>query len=820
MDVINKLKNFWLREKSVSDLIPFSSLVAPGVVISKSSELIATFALEGIPFDTLGAETLQIACQQLNNYYCTIASNARILQVHRIRRPVRENLHAPSSPEVAKEFSLEYNASCGGKQLFTTELYLTVIERDLSEEKHKDAKTYVTGINKRIKRFENLLSAFASTLSIYRPRRLAEYVEGGVSFSEQLSFYNFLITGFWQPVRLPQGPIYEALGNVRVFVGGDTIQFQSAFGDLYAQSIEFLDYSSTTHSKILDELFFPEKRNDGVEPYAYVETQTFGFLNKSDALAKIKKRQNQFITVGDAAGNQIEELSYALSAVQGGTLSFGEYSYSLLIFGGKKTVQQNALNAMSILNSCGFKPLLGTFCLSAAWAHQIPGNIRYRPRHVYLSSMNFAHLAPFHNFPYGKREGNPWGEALCLLKTPSNQPFFFNFHVTPEGKNYFEKKELGHTLILGASGSGKTVLLSTLLFLAQKYRDKDHPFTCVFFDISRGAEVAIRSLGGGYLSIESGKPSHFNPFWLEPTQENLSFLKRLVKKCVETDSTPITTSQKNDLNDAIDTLMSFPKEKRRLRFLPQLLLQGATEEKQENSLTNRLARWIKDGEYGWVFDNEKDTLDFNAYPNIGIDGTQYLQNPEIAPVISDYLLHKIDSILDGRRVLIIMDEFWRYLSDPDTSKFALEKLLTMRKQNGVMVFATQSPEHLTGNAAGSQYIQNCITHIFLPNNKAKQDQYIGQFELTPYEFEKVKTFDQHSRLFIVRQEGRSVICKLDLSEFPKTLNLLSASPEKIAFLQDLISLKGEDPKEWLPYYLGEKELSKMEKEPEREKEQS
>lgn len=808
--MIDKLKNFWLKEKSVSDLIPFSSVVAPGVVFGKGEELIATFSLEGIPFDTLGDEILQLCCEQLNNFYCTIGRNSRILQVHRIRRPVKEHLHSPDRPEVAREFCEAYNRSCGNKQLFTTSLYLTVIERELSESGSKNAVEYRKVLEERINRFENLLSSFGSTLSIYRPRRLKEFEIGGETYSEQLSFYNFLITGFWQRIRLTDGLLDESLGNVRVFVGGDTLQFQGTEGNVYAQSIELLDYSSTTYSKILDQLFFPERVNDGTEPYSYVETQTFGFLNKSDSLSRIKKRQNQLITVGDAAVGQVGALSSALEAVQGGTLAFGEYSYSLLIFGTKATVAQNARNAMSILNSCGFKPVLGTFCLSAAWAHQIPGNIRYRPRYVWLSSMNFAHLAPFHNFPYGKKQGNPWGEALSLLKTPSNQPYFFNFHVTPYWVDSFEKRESGHTLILGQTGSGKTVLLTTLLFLAQKYRDDTHPLTCIFFDISRGAEVAIRSLGGGYLAIENGKPSRFNPFWLDNTEENLAFLKRLVKRCVELDSTPISTRQKNDLNDAIDTIMGFPKEKRRLRFLPQLLIQGATEEKQENSLTNRLARWIKDGEYAWVFDNEEDTLDFNEYPNFGIDGTQYLKNADIAPVISDYLLHKIDAVLDGRRVLIIMDEFWRYLADPDTSKFALEKLLTMRKQNGVMVFATQSPEHLTNDANGSQYIQNCITHIFLPNGKAKKEQYIGQFELTEHEFEMVKTFDQHSRMFIVRQEGRSVVCKLDLSEFKKTLNLLSASPEKTAFMENLIALVGEEPAKWLPYFLGEKDLKELE----------
>ena len=70
----------------------------------------------------------------------------------------------------------------------------------------------------------------------------------------------------------------------------------------------------------------------------------------------------------------------------------------------------------------------------AAWFAQMPGNWQWRPRDAKLSSRAFAALASGHNFARGKRNGNPWGEALALLRTPSGQPASNLTQVTDSAK--------------------------------------------------------------------------------------------------------------------------------------------------------------------------------------------------------------------------------------------------------------------------------------------------------------------------------------------------------------------------------------------------
>src|SRR5699024_9444666 len=138
-----------------------------------------------------------------------------------------------------------------------------------------------------------------------------------------------------------------------------------------------------------------------------------------------------------------------------------------------------------------------------------------------------------HNFRAGKRDGNPWGQAVTLFKTPSGQPLYFNFHYSKGDEDAFDKKVLGNTRVIGQSGSGKTVLLNMLLCQSQKYKTNSPVgFTTVYFDKDRGAELLIRAIGGKYLAIKNGQPTGFNPFQMEPNETNILFLEKLVRSLV------------------------------------------------------------------------------------------------------------------------------------------------------------------------------------------------------------------------------------------------------------------------------------------------
>ncbi len=795
-------------EGSHESYIPFSSVIAPGVVMCRGGELIATFRLKGIAFETADEIDIEAATGSLNTLYRTVSRSDFAVQIHRLRRPMTDELTPCSEAGFARQLSKKYNVKIGHERLMATELYFTVIFKRRSLLKRKrSAEMIREELSERLDEFEKVAGQLERSLSRFGAVRLKENEKDGAKFSEQLSFYNFLLTGQMHPIRIPSCPLYRALGPSQIFVGSDVLEIQAPGLTSFMQCVELKDFTQSTYAGILDGLLYPDIAN--LRPYVFIETQSFAFLSRNEGQKFLQVQQRQLLSAEDAGISQIEAMTEAMDGVVNGDFSIGEYSYTMTVFGPDVyAVKKNTQDAVKKLQDEGFLPFVSTSALAAAYYSQLPCAFEYRPRVARITSLNFSHLAPLHNFASGKRDGNPWGEALALLKTPSDQPYYFNFHTSPAGENSFDKKTLANTTVIGTSGSGKTVLLNFLLSMAQKYRNDGSKMTVVFFDKDRGAEIAIRALRGGYLSVQNGLPTGFNPFQIDASEENVQFLISFMKLLIKMDGFPIKVYEELALTEAVRAVMAMPKNLRRIGLVPQYLPEGTTREERENSLSKRLHRWIDDGDLAWVFDNPQDELDFDKFPNFGIDGTEFLDNPAVRTPLAFYLLYRMEQVIDGRRFIFVMDEFWKWLLDEAFSDFAFNKLKTIRKQNGFGVFATQSPSDVIESPIAKAVIEQSATQIFLPNPRADEKDYVQGFKVTPAEFEIIRGLAEDSRMFLVKQGHNSVICRLDLGPFKDELKVLSGSTDNILLVEQLRAELGDDPDLWLPQFLGGKKHEK------------
>lgn len=317
--------------------------------------------------------------------------------------------------------------------------------------------------------------------------------------------------------------------------------------------------------------------------------------------------------------------------------------------------------------------------------------------------------------------------------------------------------------MIGTSGSGKTMLLSFLLNMYQKYGHPDSfsgssvnkRFTSVFFDKDRGAEVNIRALGGEYYAFKSGLPTGWNPFMLENNSENMAFLKSLLKLLCTTVGEVLSSREESLISACVESVMSLPKKVRVYGISRCLenLSQPINKEEKTNDLVTRLRKWSKNGEFGWIFDNENDSFNIAHHSNFGIDCTEFLDNKDICPAISFYLLYRVTQLLDGRRVVIFMDEFWKWISDKVFADFAYNKLKTIRKLNGFLVAATQSPDEILKHEISRAVVEICATQIFLANPKANISDYIDGFKVTEQEYEIIKNLDPNSRQFLIKKNS-------------------------------------------------------------------
>lgn len=779
---------------SVADYVPYGTHVANNVIKCKrTGDYIAIWRLQGISFETEDREEIQIRKEGLNNLIHGLGGGSWGVWSHRCRRYVNERLNGEYTIPFCKELNDRYYDTFDTYKQMATELYLTVVYRPVQNRSVRMFQRMLPRSKEEIlaKETEDLdaiadmAQQVEASLSRYDPERLSTFTKNGVACSEMLSFLGYLLNGVWEDVPMRRANVAEYLPTSRLHFG-DKNGMLEIWHPKERKFVGFLDFQE-----------YPQFSEPGMNNvilygnYEYIETQSFAILNKRDALKALERQKGQLIASEDVSDKEIAEMDEAINDVRDGVIDMGEYHYSLAIFGSTlNDVAKNLSAARSILaDGPGFKMAVCDAVPECSWLAQLPGNWSLRPREASITSRNFASLSPFHNFARGKRLGNPWGEALALMKTPSGQPYYLNFHVSPEDKDSTDEKYPGNTFICGTTGVGKTALEMSLLAFATKYQG----LRCVFFDKDRGAEIGIRAMGGRYFALKRGAPTGFNPFQFDPSESNIQFCEKLVKNLVSAQ----TAREESEVSHAVRTVMSnqVTFEIRSLSAVYQNLRNTG-----DNSLRERLRKWTRGQPLGWVFDNPRDTQDFSGCNLFGYDYTEFLDDAEVRTPIMAYLLHITESLINGDPFIYFMEEFWKPLQDEMFTEFAKNKQKTIRKQSGLGVFVTQSPSDVLEQPIGKTMVEQSVTKIYLPNPNADHDDYVHGFKVTEAEYEIIRNLGESSRMFLVKQGHRSAVVKFDLGGMNDILNVISGTTDNVEMLDEIRAEVGDDPAVWTPIF--------------------
>lgn len=784
-----------------ADYIPFGTQITPNVIKLKSTgDYIAIWRLEGISFETADPTEIAVRKEGLNNFLHALGGGNFSLWTHKVRRVVRERLDGKYENEFCRELNEQYYKTFDTYRQMATELYVTVIYRPNPSRAARMFKSLTTRGSAEIlaKQAEDLdvlddmTKQFDASMSRYDPERLGTYTKGDVVCSEMQSFLGFLTNGVWEDIPLRRSSIGEYLPSSRLHFGDKNgmLEIWHPTAHKYVGFLDFQEYPKFSEPGMNDVILYGN--------YEYIETQSFSIQNKRDAQSALERQKGQLQSGEDSSPEELADMDRAIDALRDGYIDMGEYHFSLAIFGDTLTdVSKNISSARSALqDGPGFKMAVIDAIPECAWFAQLPGNWSLRPREATITSRNFACLSPFHNFARGKKTGNPWGEALAVMKTPSGQPYYLNFHVSPEDKDSTDEKYPGNTFICGTTGVGKTALEMSLLAFATKYQG----LRCVFFDKDRGAEIGIRAMGGKYFALKRGQPTGFNPFQFAPTEINIQFCEKLVKQLLKPDnpnSPGLTARDESDISHAVRTTMSdqVSFEIRCLSAVWQNLRNTG-----DNSLRERLKKWTRGQPLGWVFDNPRDTQDFSGSSIFGYDYTEFLDDAEVRTPIMAYLLHITESLITGEPFIYFMEEFWKPLMDEMFSDFALNKQKTIRKQSGLGVFVTQSPSDVLGHRIGKTMVEQSVTQIFLPNPKADRKDYVEGFKVTVAEYEIIRNLGESSRMFLIKQGHRSAVVKFDLGGMTDILNVISGTTDNVELLDDIRAEVGDDPDIWMPIF--------------------
>lgn len=782
--------NGW-TERPASQYLPYVGHVSPGIVLLEDGSLLGMAHLHGLPHELAAASERNAAARILSALWRQVADDVLTIYLHLVRH---QRVKATPPPIFNNSFSAELARVYGERvlngQLFDNSWYLSTViaprnplggataGRQLSRTMAKLRMRLPAPAPDLIHETEEIWTTLLWALDSYQIRRLGLRETRGIVFSEIAEALRIILT--CEPLAMPlvSGPMASAIYTDRVIFGRRAFEIRAPDSQRYGAIFGFREYPPKTKPDMLDAVLSL--------PMPLVMSQSFTFINRTDALNKSGLKSNQMETAGDKALSQIEELAQEQDDLASGRHVRGMHHFSLAVYADSMLeLNRRAGVARTCLSEAGalIAQESNPGGLEAAYFAQLPGNSQWRTRPGAINSRNFAHLANFAAFPHGARAGR-WGGAMARFKTTAGTPYDYIPHVD----------DVGMTVVFGRIGSGKSTWLMYVLAMFDQYL-VERDGIIFFFDKDRGGELLTRAVGGTYFVIRAGEPSGLAPLkGLSNGPADRDFLISWLKSVIALDGHgPLAPSDDARLARAVAGIMRLPPELRTLEGLRQYL--GW---RDEHGAGARLERWTRGRALGWAFDGDLDEVDLDA-KMVGFDLTAILGNPEIINPAAHYLLYRIRSVIDGRRAVISLDECKAYLLHDQFREDTEDFLLRARKNNAIVVLVTQEPEHLLEGTFGPTIVNQCFTKVFFRNPTANEAVHRGQLFLTEGEYRTIREdMLPGSRQCLIKRDSGSVVIDFDLSAMPEFVAVLSGRANTVRFAERLRRSAGAD---WLREFM-------------------
>lgn len=775
------------KEARVGDRLPYARLLDENTVLLRDGSVMSAIQVPGLLFETEDSDALN-AHAATREVMLRSTLDARFVMYHHvIRRRVEVELEAAFPDPLSRHIDARWKQRLAGGSLFINDQFVTLIRRPargktglpekVSRFFSRAGKEELEADPRDLRSLKAAITGLVASLQNYGAAVLGDYSGASGTNSEMLELLSALYNGEMRPVRRPspETDIGHMLPYRRASFGLDAMELRGSAAPDFAAILGLKDYPEATSPGLLDSLLRL--------PFEMVVTESYAPNERTTSRERIDLALRRSRSVDEDAAAERAEMLAARDALGNGAVGFGDHHLTVLVRAGTLPALDDAMAACAAaLADTGAIAVREDTNLEPAFWAQFPGNEEYIVRRALISSANMAGFGSFHGFALGQASGNHWGDAVTLLETTSATPFFFNFHAMGGG-------DLGNFTVIGPSGSGKTVVMNFLAAQAQKFKPRT-----ILFDKDRGAELFIRGIGGRYDRINPGAPTGFNPLSLPDTPANRAFLRDWLAVLLNAEG----PEEFATISAAVDATYANDPSLRRLRHFKELL--SGTRRPQAGDLADRLGAWIgasdhEGGEHAWLFDNAQDRLDLGTRV-LGFDMTALLENPRLRTPTMMYLFHRIEERLDGQPTMILIDEGWKALDDEVFAARIRDWLKTLRKRNALVGFATQSARDALDSRIATALVEQTATMVFMPNARARPEDYIDGFGLTPHEFALIRSLPAHSRAFLVRQPDASVVVRLDLSGAPEVLTILSGRESAVRRLDALRETLGDAPSAW------------------------
>ena len=447
--------------------------------------------------------------------------------------------------------------------------------------------------------------------------------------------------------------------------------------------------------------------------------------------------------VDSAAAAESDRLGDALVELETDSVAYGDLALTVAIHGPLETTETLDGDIRRIFASHDAKVIREGYGQLPAWFSRMPGQPRRRQvRSVFVSAGVAACMAPIFGPPVGTPESaHLRKEALAILETQWRTPYHYDLF----------QGDVGHTLVLGATGAGKSFSLNFLLVQALQYDPR-----VLILDLGGSYRWLTQFLGGGYMELSpgvgEGEGFRLRPFSLPKGERTYQFLTGWISRLLRIGGWSLSGSDPSEIRARVEDLYAFPPERRSLGVLVSSL---------PSKMWPALGRWHGDGAWGRYFDNpaDGDDLQFQDWQVIDMAGAA--EHGDLCEAALFYLLERLRLALENpeetaRVKLMVVDEAWRYLQDPSVLAYLAEAAKTWRKKNAALIVATQSAVDVTGTAGAEALLESMPTKLFLANPDLP-DKAGDIFRLNPSELNTIRGLIPKRELYLRRTDAAAIL---------------------------------------------------------------
>ena len=444
-----------------------------------------------------------------------------------------------------------------------------------------------------------------------------------------------------------------------------------------------------------------------------------------------------------AAEAESSRLGSALVELEADGVSYGSITCTVTLHGDYEQIDHLDAEVRRIFNTYDAKVIREGYGQLPAWFCRLPGQPPSRNvRSVFASAGLCSCLAPI----FGSSGGRPISKhlhrpALAVLETRSRTPYHYDLFAG----------DVGHTLILGATGAGKSFTLNFLLVSALQYNPR-----VLILDLGGSYRWLTSFLGGSYLELspsEEGTTTFkLRPFSLPATERTYQFLASWVARLLRIGGGEMAGADTTEIHDRIVDLYKLPPAHRTLGGLVRTLPQ---------KMWPPLSRWHGGGAWATIFDNPATGDDLKLADWQVIDLAGAAEHEDLCEAALFYLLERLRLALENpaetaRVKLMVVDEAWRYLRDPAVLSYLAEAAKTWRKKNAALILATQSAVDLTGTAGAPALLESLPTKLFLANPDLPSS-VADVFHLNDQEVELIRGLLPKREMYLRRSDEFAVL---------------------------------------------------------------